>query len=85
MEKDCNCGLIRDRCPDQSDLVGGSQYANMPCAAIIKALVAMERRIDGNLDCSIQGLSPIEKEADKLYRQGGGISTRTVVELILNE
>ena len=85
MEKDCSCELQRGYCPDQRDLVGGSLFPNMPCFAILKALESMNTRIDENLDCSIKGLSPFDKEADKLHKQVDGISARTMVELVLNE
>lgn len=62
MEKLCECELTMTTCPDQRDLVGGSQYPGMTCVEILKGMKMMQKRIDRNSDSSIVGLSPVERE-----------------------
>lgn len=85
MEKICNCELQKNICLDQRDVVGRSQYPGMSYEAILIATVSINKRIEGNSDLSIEGLSPLEREAHFIYKNIGGMPSKTVVELVVNE
>ena len=40
------CELAREKFPDQSELVGGSVFPDMPCGVIIARLALQELRIE---------------------------------------
>ncbi len=58
---ECNCSLNLEKCPDQNDLVDGSQYPGMSCEAIARGLVLMRKRIEGNGHAYANVLNPLDQ------------------------